>query len=115
MKLLTAPALAAALLALVVPAPVHADPGPVAGTACGVDNGKIVPDGNGGEMICTIVATSPAVLTKWKPWTNSADLIVGVTRGAACAPEGASGRSTDNYYVWCLPIVEEPTWVIFAP
>jgi hypothetical protein len=114
MKLSAAPALTAALLALGVPAPVHADPAPVAGTACS-GNGRIVPDGNGGEMICTIVATSPAVLTKWKPWTNSADLIVGVTRGAACAPPGAPGRSTDNFAVWCPPLLEEPTWVIFAP
>ncbi len=120
MKLSLTAAFLAAVLALAPTAPAHADPAPAVGDACS-DTNKIVPDGTGGELVCSIVATSPATMTRWKP--VAADLET-VLMGSSCGTAGSWGdfrtaRSTDNYLVWCMgrgPNSNNlPSWVLATP
>jgi hypothetical protein len=112
--------IAVAALALALPmltAPVtRADP--VAGTPC-TDTNKIVPSG-AGEMICSIIGTSPTGrTTQWAPLNGKYETVV---MGSSYGPPGSDGdfryaRSTNDYLVWCVrnSYAEIPTWILATP
>lgn len=120
MKLSLTTVFLAAVLAVAPTTPAHADPAPAAGGACS-DTNKIVPDGNGGELVCSIISTSPATITRWKPLATNLETVL---MGTSCGTAGSWGdfrtaRSTDDYLVWCMgrgPNSDTlPSWVLATP
>lgn len=95
--------------------PAWADP--QIGTTCN-DTLKIAPT-RAGEVVCSIVATSPQTKLEWRPLDSQLETVV---MGSTCGPAGSDGdfrpaRSIDDYLVWCVTrsYAQYPTWILATP